>query len=142
MTIFKNIGLVGRPGSTEVLLTLERLLAFLQKQGVEIIVEAKTAELVNRSDFRLCDREELSKHCDLVIVVGGDGSLLNIAKLIAAKQIPVIGVNRGRVGFLTDISPSKLEEQLSGVLSGEYFLARCRYARSSNWNGRCFWFSS
>ena len=122
MTIFKKIGLVGRPGSTEVLLTLERLLAFLQKQGVEIIVEAKTAELVNRSDFRLCDREELSKHCDLVIVVGGDGSLLNIAKLIAAKQIPVIGVNRGRVGFLTDISPSKLEEQLSGVLSGEYSL--------------------
>jgi NAD+ kinase len=70
----------------------------------------------------LCDREELSKHCDLVVVVGGDGSLLNIAKLIAAKQIPVIGVNRGRVGFLTDISPDKLEEQLREVLSGEYSL--------------------
>ena len=122
MTLFKNIGLVGRPGSSEVLSTLKRLLEFLQEQDVEVILEAKTGELVKRSDLQSCDREELSKHCDLVVVVGGDGSLLNIAKLIAAKQIPVIGVNRGRVGFLTDISPDKLEEQLRGVLLGEYSL--------------------
>jgi len=86
MTLFKNIGIVGRRGSTEVLSTLERLLAFLKGHGAEIIVEVETGELLNRSDLRSCEREELSKHCDLIVVVGGDGSLLISQSLLQQSR--------------------------------------------------------
>ena len=67
-------------------------------------------------------REHIGRDSDLVIVVGGDGSLLGAARSLAAQEVPVLGVNRGRLGFLTDISPQQLESQLEGVLAGRYVL--------------------
>ncbi|MCB1666666.1 MAG: NAD(+)/NADH kinase, partial [Pseudomonadales bacterium] len=64
--------------------------------------------------------ESLSRLCDLVVVVGGDGSMLNAAQSIASENVPVIGINRGRLGFLTDVLPEEIELRLSQVLAGEY----------------------
>ncbi|MDQ2994754.1 MAG: NAD(+) kinase, partial [Pseudomonadota bacterium] len=64
-------------------------------------------------------KDELKKHCDLIIVVGGDGSLLGAARIAADQNLPVVGINRGTLGFLTDISPNRLE-QLDAVLEGHY----------------------
>ena len=79
-----------------------------------------TAELIENPGVNECTREELSSRCDLVIVVGGDGSILNVAKFIASDQVPVIGINRGKLGFLTDVLPNEIETNIANVLNGNY----------------------
>lgn len=120
MAEFNNIGLVGRPGHAGVVDTLRRLLKFLGKKELTIFIDDLTAKLIDGHGQKQCKREELSKFCDLVIVVGGDGSMLNVAKFVASDQVPVIGINRGRLGFLTDILPDELEEGITAVLEGSY----------------------
>lgn len=120
MAEFNNIGLVGRPGHAGVVDTLRRLLDYLRGKGLAVCVDSLTAELVSDHGQKQCTRAELSKFCDLVIVVGGDGSMLNVAKSVASDQVPVIGINRGRLGFLTDILPDELEKGLAEVLEGNY----------------------
>jgi len=92
----------------------------LSGKDLTVFVDDLTAELVSGHGQNQCKRAELSKFCDLVIVVGGDGSMLNVAKFVASDQVPVIGINRGRLGFLTDILPDELEEGITAVLDGSY----------------------
>ncbi|MFP6839598.1 MAG: NAD(+) kinase [Pseudohongiellaceae bacterium] len=120
MTEFKRIGLVGRPDHSGVVDSLQRLLALLATKELTVVLDDITARLIDSSGQQVCKREELSNHCDLVIVVGGDGSMLNVAKYVTADQVPVIGINRGRLGFLTDISPDDIEARVEDVLSGNY----------------------
>ncbi|MED5528863.1 MAG: NAD(+) kinase [Pseudomonadota bacterium] len=120
MTDFKRIGLVGRPDHSGVVDSLLRLLAFLGSQDVDIVLDDVTARLIENPGVNECTREELSSRCDLVIVVGGDGSILNVAKFIASDQVPVIGINRGKLGFLTDVLPNEIETNIANVLNGDY----------------------
>lgn len=120
MTDFKRIGLVGRPDHSGVVDSLLRLLAFLGSQDVDIVLDDVTAGLIENPGVNECTREELSSRCDLVIVVGGDGSILNVAKFIASDQVPVIGINRGKLGFLTDVLPNEIETNIANVLNGNY----------------------
>ena len=120
MADFKRIGLVGRPNHSGVVDSLSRLFAFLSEQDVEIVLDDVTAGLIENPDVNECTREELSSRCDLVIVVGGDGSMLNVAKFIASDQVPVIGINRGKLGFLTDVLPNEIETNIANVLNGNY----------------------
>lgn len=120
MADFKRIGLVGRPNHSGVVDSLSRLFAFLSEKDVEIVLDDVTAELIENPDVNECTREELSSRCDLVIVVGGDGSMLNVAKFIASDQVPVIGINRGKLGFLTDVLPNEIETNIANVLNGNY----------------------
>ena len=122
MSEFKKIGLIGRPDHAGVVESLQRLLAFLDSQDVEIILEEGTGGLLSNHQQEVCTRETLGKNCDLVIVVGGDGSMLNAAQIIASEDVPVIGINRGRLGFLTDISPEEIELKIAQVLAGQYSL--------------------
>ena len=120
MADFKRIGLVGRPNHSGVVDSLSRLFAFLSEKDVEIVLDDVTAGLIENPDVNECTREELSSRCDLVIVVGGDGSMLNVAKFIASDQVPVIGINRGKLGFLTDVLPNEIETNIADVLNGNY----------------------
>src|SRR5690606_3891050 len=78
------------------------------------------AEVLPGHSFQVSTRKLIGEMSDLVIVVGGDGSMLGAARMLAKCDVPVIGVNRGRLGFLTDISPAELEAQLGAVLEGRY----------------------
>jgi len=120
MADFKRIGLVGRPNHSGVVDSLSRLFAFLSEKDVEIVLDDVTAGLIENPGVNECTREELSSRCDLVIVVGGDGSMLNVAKFIASDQVPVIGINRGKLGFLTDVLPNEIETNIANVLNGNY----------------------
>lgn len=120
MADFNTIGLVGRPGHAGVVDTLNRLIRFLADRDVTAVLDAETASLLEAPDVVQCARSDLAAKCDLVVVVGGDGSMLNVAKTMASDQVPVIGVNRGKLGFLTDILPEELEARLTEVLTGEY----------------------
>lgn len=117
---FRNIGLIGRLGSNRVVDTLKRLMRFLDEHNYQIIVEDRTATVLLGHGFQEADRKMLAEICDLVIVVGGDGSLLGAARAMARTGVPVLGVNRGRLGFLTDIMPDQVEEKVAEVLAGKY----------------------
>jgi NAD+ kinase len=122
MDSFRNIGIIGRDGSgvTE---SLQRLIAFLRSRGLTIIVGDHIQHLLDErdlSDVRISSRKMIGEVSDLIIVVGGDGSLLAAARTLARYDVPVLGVNRGRLGFLTDVSPDEIELRVGEVLDGHY----------------------
>jgi NAD+ kinase len=125
MSEFSSIGLVGRHDNANIPDSLNSLADFLlQRQGVKIIVdEAVSGFMQGHSAFAemlIVPQDELHLHCDLVIVVGGDGSMLKVANTLADQNLPVVGINRGRLGFLTDISPEEIEQVLGQVLDGKF----------------------
>jgi NAD+ kinase len=122
MEQFRNIGLMGRPGNSSVVDTLDYLRRYLQLQGLNVILDEDTAALMPdaAAGLQVCSRNLLGEACDLVIVVGGDGSLLHAARVLARFRTPVLGVNRGRLGFLTDISPDEIDAKVGAVLAGKY----------------------
>lgn len=127
MTAFSMIGLIGHLHNERATYSLKRLISFLQKRGVQFILEQDTAGLlvndpILNAAYKVVDIESLGELCDLVIVVGGDGSLLRGARALAKYNVPLLGVNRGRLGFLTDIMPEDIEVKVDEVLSGRYTL--------------------
>lgn len=120
MASFKNIGLIGRLGSAKVVETLKRLIRFLSAQGYHVIIENRTATVLLDHGQQEASRRLMGEICDLVIVVGGDGSMLGAGRALCRTGTPVLGINRGRLGFLTDISPDEVEARVGEVLAGEY----------------------
>lgn len=121
---FSTIAIVGRPDHEGVVDSVDKLSGFLTSRSVKVIMDKVTADLIANTEVQIYPRAEISSHCDLVIVVGGDGSMLNMAKFIASEEVPVLGVNRGKLGFLTDVLPEDIEEQLAQVLDGQYTLEK------------------
>ncbi|MDO4897100.1 MAG: NAD(+) kinase [Moraxella sp.] len=126
---FKDIGLIGRAGKSSITHTLNQLISLLHHWGFTTIIDTTTASIegilidFNHTDenhIKIVPRQRLGEYCDLVIVVGGDGSILQAGSLLAGTGVPVLGVNRGRLGFLADINPDSLEEQLTDIFSGRY----------------------
>ncbi|MNZ39796.1 putative inorganic polyphosphate/ATP-NAD kinase [compost metagenome] len=122
MDQFRNIGIIGRLGSSQVLDTIRRLKRFLVERHLHVILEESIAEVLPGHGMQTCTRKLMGEICDLVIVVGGDGSLLGAARAMARHGTPVLGINRGSLGFLTDIRPDELETKVSEVLEGRYLL--------------------
>jgi len=120
MTPFNTVGLIARQGNRSIVESVAILEHFLKQRRVSIVVEKSTAALLPKCAHRIEDRKVLGGICDLLIVVGGDGSLLGVARDLAGSQVPVIGVNRGGLGFLADIAPNQIEAKIGAVLDGEY----------------------
>lgn len=120
MEQFRNIGIIGRMGSARVLETIRRLKRYLIGRHLHVILEDRIAEMLPGHNLQTSSRKLLGEVCDLVIVVGGDGSMLGAARALAHHNVPVLGINRGSLGFLTDILPEQLESQISEVLAGNY----------------------
>ncbi|MDX1901659.1 MAG: NAD(+) kinase [Gammaproteobacteria bacterium] len=118
---FKRIGIFGRTGTPGVNETLKALIQFLQTHNHPVCVEAETAAMLGPLSLPIIPKEQLNQHCDLLIVVGGDGSLLHATPIVVDQQLPVLGVNRGSLGFLTDILPTKLDK-IADILKGNYFV--------------------
>lgn len=117
---FKKIGLVGRNRRAGLASVMRQLLALLDARDLEVVLEDRLATVIADHGRAVATCEEIGREVDLVIVLGGDGSLLSAARTLAQFDAPVVGVNRGRLGFLTDISPDELGEQIPAVLDGQY----------------------
>ncbi len=120
MSTFKTLGLIGRLASASTQYSIKRLVDFLGKRQVEVLLDEETATVMPDGALEVASRAELAKRCDLIIVVGGDGSLLSAARAFAGNGIHLLGINRGRLGFLTDISPEEIEYKVGEVLEGRF----------------------
>lgn len=117
---FHNIGLVGKSGAKTSGRELQSLYDYLRTQAKTIWVEQEIQTTLTPSPTHVTTRDQLCSHCDVVVVVGGDGSFLTAARYLIGTHIPLIGINRGRLGFLTDIRPSELTSRLEPILHGQY----------------------
>ena len=120
MRHFHTIGIIGKTNDPEVADTIVRIARHLRRLGHPVVLDAESAPQERADDDWLqCGRETLAQQADLLIVVGGDGTLLHAARLLADHEVPILGINRGRMGFLVDVSPGHLDE-IDAVLAGEF----------------------
>ena len=117
---FKTIALIGKYKTPEIAEPLMQLASFLANMGITVVVDNLTAEHLKQSPYRILALEEMSGVVDLAIVLGGDGTMLNIARTLAPFKIPLVGVNQGRLGFLTDLSIDSMQQSIAAMLQGEF----------------------
>lgn len=118
---FNRIALIGTPRHPTALATHKTLYHWLTDKGYSVIVEQKIAKDLNIKSVITASLDEIGQDADLAVVIGGDGNMLGAARILSGYDINVIGVNRGSLGFLTDLNPDNAQQQLSDVLNGEYY---------------------
>ena len=118
MRKFTRAGIIVKSGDESVACTLADAVQRLEACGVEILLDHSTRDIAG--DAPTVSRPEIAAQCDLAVVIGGDGTLLDAARTLVDAGVPIVGVNRGRLGFLVDVAPDAGLEQLAGILEGRY----------------------
>ena len=120
----KTIALVGKYHSLEIAESLRRLAEYLYERGVSVFIERETAEHIGRqvdlSRWVTCGFNDIGAHADLAIVIGGDGTMLNAARRLSRYRVPLVGVNQGRLGFMTDIGRDDMLTCMDDLLDGRF----------------------
>ena len=119
---FKTIGLVGRPRHDVTLQMHKNIYQWLQERGYDVLVEEEVGHALNLPDAHLASLDDIGMRAQLAIVIGGDGNMLGRARVLSKYDIVLIGINRGNLGFLTDIDPKNAYAQLQACLDGEFFV--------------------
>ncbi len=116
---YKTIGLIGKPNHDGASATIQTLHKYLLANKYQVIVEVSVAQSLDIKKIKTGTLTDIGEQADLAIVIGGDGYMLGAARVLACFDIGVIGVNRGNLGFLTDLSPSEIIEPLEQILAGK-----------------------
>jgi NAD+ kinase len=116
---FPRVALIGKSNSPEIATSLRELAGYLRSRGCEVLVEQETATLVD-AGLRAADYDGIGRNADLALVVGGDGTMLSAARNLVRHRVPLVGVNQGRVGFMTDIALSEMRSSVEALLDGRY----------------------
>ncbi len=120
----RTIALVGKYRGMEIAESLRRLAEYLHERGVSVFIERETAEHIGRqvdlSRWVTCGFNDIGAHADLAIVLGGDGTMLNAARRLARYCVPLVGVNQGRLGFMTDIAREDMLGCMDDLLDGRF----------------------
>jgi NAD+ kinase len=117
---FRHVALVGKyqaPGSRS---ALEVIAQFLNAQGCDVSIEKDTAISTGLTQYPILDVAAIGAQCDLALVVGGDGTMLGIGRVLAKFGVPLIGINQGRLGFITDIAFDDYQTVLAPMLRGDF----------------------
>ena len=117
---FRHAALVGKYQAQGIRGELEEIAHFLVRQGLEVSLERQTALNTGIDGFDALTVEELGRECDFAVVVGGDGTMLGIARQLAHFNTPLVGINQGRLGFITDINIARFAETLAPIIAGDY----------------------
>lgn len=121
---FKHIGIFIRPQTPHIPEVVGKLLPLLLANGIEVFFDADTAveltALPQADAAKIIDKSQFGRHCDLVLVLGGDGTLLAAARELAPFRVPIIGIHRGRLGFLTQVSWENTVSDVSEMLTGKF----------------------
>ena len=115
-----RVGIVAKPGLSAISADLQKMAAWLRERRVEAVFDTETADLARVDGARVVTRDDLPRHVDLILLLGGDGTLLGMADRVAQAelQIPILGVNFGGLGFLTEITYPELFPSLEAALAG------------------------
>lgn len=116
---YKNIGIVGLSNNPKIPQLIESIVAILTSEKREVLIDRKFESLVDLINITYVTKKEIQNKCDLVISLGGDGTMLESAKNYGIEGIPLLGVNLGSLGFLTDIAPEDIEKELKAILNSE-----------------------
>jgi NAD+ kinase len=119
-TPFHTVGLVGKYDNQGMEASVRALGDFLRQRGHTVLIAEQTAEHLKITDFPSRSLHELAADSDAVVVLGGDGTMLSIARALAPQGVPLIGINQGRLGFLTDITVTDMFDSVAEILSGQY----------------------
>lgn len=130
---FRHAAIVGKYQSHGMRDVLEHIAQFLIRQGLEVSLERQTALATGINDHGSLSPDEIGGQCDLAVVVGGDGTMLGIARQLARFNTPMIGINQGRLGFITDVSAEEFSATLPDILAGRYVEDRRAMLEGSVW---------
>jgi NAD+ kinase len=114
---FKKVALVGHYTDSRVAEPMQSIAAYLAKAGCEVLAPEGLAEELGSAPVT---EAEVAANADLVVAVGGDGTILHAASIVVGTEVPLLGINRGRLGFLTDVSPADMEDSFDRIFSGDY----------------------
>jgi len=120
---FKKIGIVANPIKPESGKGVKKIIEILKKYPVEIYTDEETCRLTGegcREIVKVVDRLTLPNKVDVILVLGGDGTFLTVAKLVDKRPVPLLGINFGRLGFLTEISIEEIETSLEKLMNGKF----------------------
>lgn len=117
---FRHVALIGKYNAQGSRSALEDIAQFLGTQGCEVTLEEDTARNTGLSQFPTLNAAGIGAQCDLALVVGGDGTMLGIGRQLAQFGVPVVGINQGRLGFITDIAFEDYQDTLKPMLRGEF----------------------
>ncbi|AMP07106.1 MULTISPECIES: NAD kinase [Collimonas] len=115
----KTIAIVGKYFAAGISESLTEIVDFLQGRGHHVVLEAETAQNVALPGIAAMTPEQIGEQADAAIIVGGDGTMLGIARQLAPYDVPLIGINQGRLGFITDISLERMLPVLGEMLDGQ-----------------------
>jgi NAD+ kinase len=135
---FSHVAIIGKyqaPGSRDV---VDEVAHFLHAEGCDVSLERETALNTGLLQYPSLDVPAMGQACDLALVVGGDGTMLGIGRQLARYGVPLVGINQGRLGFITDIPFGSYREKLRAILHGEYEEDPRALLAASVWrDGRC-----
>ncbi len=117
---FRHVAIVGKHQAPGIKPVLEEIAQFLCSRGLDVSLEADTARNTGLTGYGALSHDELGRACDLAVVVGGDGTMLGFAREMACHGLPLVGINQGRLGFITDIPIEQWREALVPILAGDY----------------------
>ncbi len=117
---FKHAALIGKYNALGSRDVLDEVARFLIRQGLEVSMEYETALNTGLADYGALTPTELGACCDIAVVIGGDGTMLGIARQMARFGIPLVGINQGRLGFITDIPFGEFADALAPMIAGSY----------------------
>ena len=118
--MFKRISLITNSSAAEVVETLNSVIEFLQSQNIAIELDETCAQIIDPKDLPVVTADKLGVDSDLAIAIGGDGTMLKAAHLVCGHGIPLLGINRGHLGFLADIPAETFTRHLEEILKGNY----------------------
>lgn len=121
---FKTIALIGKHKNPDIVAPLLSLGQYLEDRNLEVLLDSLTAATMAETKYPAMTIEDIGRYADLAIVLGGDGTMLNIARKLAPFKVPLVGINQGRLGFLTDLSIDTMFETLGSMLDGQYVTER------------------
>ena len=135
---FAHVVIVGKyqaPGSRKV---VEKLAEFLHDEGCDVSLERDTALNTGLLQYPALDVPAMGRSIDLALVLGGDGTMLGIGRQLARYGVPLVGINQGRLGFITDIPLGSYQDNLRAILGGEFEEDHRSLMAASVWrDGRC-----
>jgi NAD+ kinase len=117
---FQSIALVGNTKDLRVAECMLSLVAHFHSKGVRALVDPRLGLAFPADSVLPCSEQSFATRADLIIAIGGDGTLLYAARLVAGHSVPMLGINRGRLGFMTDVGPQSMLEDVDTVLAGRY----------------------